>query len=260
MSVRLVSLWREGKGRLISLTFHLRSQCYKLYTEKLSWDSAQYECSCTGGHSLAKIESVEENTFVNSLLGGEDAWIGLNDKTTEGSYVWTDGSALGTFKPWDSSQPNPDTSDNQDCVKIEGGNSGSWDDVGCNGAKKFVCESDVASSSSTQANTCTSPTTAASTSTVAVTTPNSEKCDNGWWHYAAGSKCVKVFTNKVCGVWHVVWRVVVMLCAGHLGQGQTHLQVPVRRGPPVRHLRRGVPVGGGQPPDSRDWQLLDWSQ
>ena len=51
-----------------------------------------------------------------------------------------------------------------------------------------------------------------------------------------------------------------MLCAGHLGQGQTHLQVPVRRGPPVRHLLRGVPVGGGQPPDGRDWQLLDWSQ
>ena len=119
--------------------------------------------------------------------------------------MWTDGSALGTFKPWDTSQPNPDTSDNQDCVKIEGGNSGSWDDVGCNGAKKFVCESDLPSSSSTQANTCTSPTTAASTSTVAVTTPNSEKCDNGWWHYAAGNKCVKVFTNKVCGVWCGEW-------------------------------------------------------
>ena len=158
---------------------------------------AEYQCSCTGGHSLAKIESAEENTFINSILAGEDAWIGLNDKAAEGSYVWSDGSALGTFTNWDTNQPNPANSANQDCVKIEGSSSGTWDDVGCNGAKKFVCESSVPSSTTIPANTCTSPTTVSTTS-VTVTTPTHELCETGWWHYAAKNKCVRVFTSTVC--------------------------------------------------------------
>ena len=96
---------------------------------------AEYECSCTGGHTLVKIESEEENTFVNSLTGGEDVWIGLNDKAVEGTYVWSDGTALGSYEPWVSGQPDPANSDKQDCVKIKG-TTADWNDVSCSGDSK----------------------------------------------------------------------------------------------------------------------------
>ena len=175
----------------------LCSQCYKLYTTEVDHDTAEYQCQCTGGYSLAKIPSAEVNTFVNSLLGGVDAWIGLNDKTTEGTYVWSDSSALGTYTNWDTSQPNPANSANQDCVRIEGGNNGKWDDILCSKSYKFVCESAVPSSLSTPASTCTTVTTAGTTTVTTGTAPTSEKCESGWWHYAAKNKCVKLFTDTV---------------------------------------------------------------
>lgn len=110
--------------------------------------------------------------------------------------MWSDGAALGTWFNWDTNQPNPANSANQDCVKIEGGSSGTWDDVSCNGAKKFVCESSVPSSTTTPANTCTTPTTVSSTVTT-VTTPAFDQCETGWWHYAAGKKCVRGFSSAV---------------------------------------------------------------
>ena len=103
-------------------------QCYKLYNEAQTHDMAQYQCQCTGGHTLANIPSAEVNTFLTSLVGQVDAWIGLNDKTTEGTYLWSDGTAA-SYINWKSGQPNADSAirESQDCVKIEGDNAG--DDV-----------------------------------------------------------------------------------------------------------------------------------
>ena len=155
---------------------------------------AQYQCQCTGGYTLANIPSAEVNTFITSLVGGEDAWIGLNDQTTEGTYLWSDGSALGSYNNWKENQPNSDSAvrEVQDCVKIEGDNAGVWDDVICTKSLMFVCESSVPSTTTTTlpTSTCTTVTTAAP-----VTASTTEKCETGWFHYADGSKCVKLFTE-----------------------------------------------------------------
>ena len=82
-------------------------QCYKVFHEeadKIGHDAAEYQCACRGGYSLAKIETAEENEFVKSLLLGDDAWIGLNDKASQTNYVWADGSSLGSYTNWDTSE------------------------------------------------------------------------------------------------------------------------------------------------------------
>ena len=164
---------------------------------------AQYQCECTGGYTLANSPSAEVNTFLTSLVGSEDAWIGLNDKTTEGTYLWSDGSALGTYINWKDNQPNSDSAvrENQDCVKIEGDNNGVWDDVLCTKSLISVCESSVPSSTTVPTSTCTTPTTTTVTTTppVTVTAASTEKCETGWFHYADGSKCVKLFTDAEVG-------------------------------------------------------------
>ena len=169
---------------------------------------AQYQRQCTGGYTLANIPSAEVNTFITTLVGGVDAWIGLNDKTTEGTYLWSDGSALGTYKNWKTNQPNSDSSvrESQDCVKIEGDNAGVWDDVLCSKTLVFVCEASVPSTTTTPTSTCTTPTTTTVTTpeVVTVTAATTEKCETGWFHYADGSKCVKLFTEAEVGNCEVV--------------------------------------------------------
>ena len=86
---------------------HFGGQCYKVFHEdadKIGHDAAEYQCACRGGYSLAKIETAEENEFVKSLLLGDDAWIGLNDKASQTNYVWADGSSLGSYTNWDTSE------------------------------------------------------------------------------------------------------------------------------------------------------------
>ena len=171
-------------------------QCYKLFSEQLSHDLAQYQCQCTGGYTLANIPSAEVNTFLTSLVGEQDAWIGLTDQTTEGTYLWSDATSLAGYSNWKAGQPSAANSGVQDCVKIMGGSAGLWDDILCSKTLAFVCESSVPSSSMPPSPTCTTPTTGSAT----VTAASTEHCEAGWFHYAAGGKCVRLFTEAEVGI------------------------------------------------------------
>jgi len=92
---------------------------------------------------LATIEDSTQDATLTGLMQGKDIYIGLNDKTTEGTFTWIeDGSALGHTN-WYTNQPKsqPGSATNaqltQSCVvkKFLGttlANNGQWDDVGCN--------------------------------------------------------------------------------------------------------------------------------
>ncbi|MPC42203.1 Aggrecan core protein [Portunus trituberculatus] len=67
------------------------SSCYKVdETVKLDWLQGQIYCNDDNAEYV-QITSSDEARFLKDILTS-DAWIGLNDKTTEGNYVWTDGS------------------------------------------------------------------------------------------------------------------------------------------------------------------------
>jgi len=126
--------------------------------ETATWDNANTMCNAYGG-TLATITSQEEDDTVNSLITDTaiDLWIGLNDKTTEGTFAWVaDGSALGVgWTNWYGSNPTSDPSKDpnaspqkvHDCVAkkatIAGANFAKWDDVGCGKSFHVACRTEA---------------------------------------------------------------------------------------------------------------------
>ena len=88
--------------------------CYKRFSSRKTWDSAESDCNQRGGH-LVSIVSASENSIVHNLRGtswwSSDIWIGFNDKENEGSFAWIDGTNI-SYTNWDTSR------DNGDCVRM----------------------------------------------------------------------------------------------------------------------------------------------
>ena len=65
-------------------------------------------------------------------------WLGLNDISTEGSFIWTDRGA-GNFTAWAKNQPN--NFGDEDCVHALGVKYNyEWNDVKCSDCHQFTCK------------------------------------------------------------------------------------------------------------------------
>uniref|UniRef100_A0A672UXV6 Brevican n=1 Tax=Strigops habroptila TaxID=2489341 RepID=A0A672UXV6_STRHB len=82
--------------------------CYKHFSTRRSWEDAEGQCRHYGGH-LATILTPEEQDFINDQYR-EYQWIGLNDRTIEGDFQWSDGSPLVSGGPDAVCTPPPGTS------------------------------------------------------------------------------------------------------------------------------------------------------
>ena len=96
------------------------NRCAQAFAGPNDWEEAQDNCESFGGN-LVRISSTEDNDFVADLyedLTG-DSWlhIGLNDRATEGDWVWVDGGAL-TYTNWDTGRPDIE---GEDCVEMVSG-------------------------------------------------------------------------------------------------------------------------------------------
>jgi hypothetical protein len=90
------------------------------------------------GQNLASVHDPESAEFVTwaliERLGIPDAWIGLSDRATEGTFVWTDGSPLD-FERWEPYSPRRH-GDETDCViNLPHG----WVDIPCDERHVFIC-------------------------------------------------------------------------------------------------------------------------
>jgi hypothetical protein len=99
-----------------------------------TWTQAREHCA-SAGLALARIGDMAENDALRAALGSGTHWIGLNDRDTEGSFVWTDASAP-SFTSWAASDPDGGAA--QDCVELSA--DGSWNDRSCDDSVPFVCE------------------------------------------------------------------------------------------------------------------------
>ena len=68
-----------------------------------SWTEAEAAAVAAGGH-LASIQSAQQNQLIIGTLGA-NRWIGLNDVTTEGTFVWSDGSPV-SYTNWALGEPS----------------------------------------------------------------------------------------------------------------------------------------------------------
>lgn len=98
----------------------------------------------TLGANLISIQSAAENQCIlDELIRLNHSgviWIGFNDETTEGTFVWYDQSPV-TYTNWAPGEPNQ-TGD-EDCVQIYpgGASPGTWNDLSCtSGNAKSIIE------------------------------------------------------------------------------------------------------------------------
>ena len=83
------------------------------------------------------VHNQEENVYIQRRHNGGRSWIGLNDRSVEGSFVWTN-KEVSSFRFWASHQPN--NWRDGDCVHTLGAKHGyTWNDVSCDNCYNFTC-------------------------------------------------------------------------------------------------------------------------
>ncbi|CAH3191970.1 unnamed protein product [Porites evermanni] len=91
--------------------------------------------------SLVTVHNQNENVYIQHRPNGERSWIGLNDRSVEGSFVWAN-KEISSFRFWAPQQPNDWK--NEDCVHTLGARHGyTWNDVPCHNCYNYTCFKDL---------------------------------------------------------------------------------------------------------------------
>lgn len=114
--------------------------CYSTSQSCKNWTEAQKTCESYNAN-LINVRNQEENVYVQHRLNGAKGWIGLNDRDSEGTFVWADKQS-NDFTYWAQNQPND--FNNEDCVHTLGiGHSFLWNDVNCASCHNYTCAEGV---------------------------------------------------------------------------------------------------------------------
>ena len=129
------------RSRLIVVC--LSRRCLKLFgvavdgiqlDSPLSWEAAEEACHLMGSDThLASVTTEEHQLAVSHLASGQaNVWIGLNDRSTEGMFVWSDEEPLG-YSNWGVYDPSGDG----DAVTLQGDQH--WADNPDDNLLPYIC-------------------------------------------------------------------------------------------------------------------------
>ncbi|CAH3182513.1 unnamed protein product [Porites lobata] len=152
--------------------------CYFASRACASWLTAESNCS-TMSSNLVTVHNQEENVYIQHRHNGERSWIGLNDRSVEGSFVWTN-KEISKFRFWAPQQPNDWK--NEDCVHTLGTKHGyTWNDVPCTNCYNYTCFKDL--------DECTTGSHSCDVNSVCQNTVGSYKCSCNAGYTGDGKPC-----------------------------------------------------------------------
>ncbi|XP_039375100.1 C-type lectin domain family 4 member F-like [Mauremys reevesii] len=134
MLTKLSRGWRFYSGNL-----------YYFSQERKLWDEAERFCVSQDSH-LTSVSSQAEQEFISKETKGQDHWIGLTDRETEGSWRWVDGTeyrADASRGFWGENEPNnynPEIDGGEDCVHTEPRFRNLWNDYKCTEPLRWICK------------------------------------------------------------------------------------------------------------------------
>nr|XP_039271942.1 protein PF14_0175-like [Styela clava] len=118
--------------------------CYEIMNVTKSYDDASNICKSNGG-LLAAIKSQSQQGFIKDLIrrSVDDwamLWIGLDDRTRDGYFIYSDGTPLATFNSWDLYRSTHSTT-SENCVALEiAFKNRNWNDISCDRELSFICQ------------------------------------------------------------------------------------------------------------------------
>lgn len=127
----------------------INGKCYLADPARKRYHVASEDCNNLGG-ALGTPASSDENErladYIRQSIGpDEQVWLGVNDMTTEGSWVDQSGLAIA-YKNWDASgraPRQPDGGASQNCAVLSGASGGKWLDENCREEKPSVCQFNI---------------------------------------------------------------------------------------------------------------------
>ena len=138
--VLLLALGLASGKRDMSSWVPLHDKEFYFNVGTANFEDAEAYCINHGG-KLFEPKSSNVNMDITDLAktrGISDFWIGINDKSQEGTFVYASDATPIIWNNWVDGQP--DNVGDQDCAQIGWGPDYTWDDEGCGDLFSFVCE------------------------------------------------------------------------------------------------------------------------
>ncbi|XP_065145811.1 ladderlectin-like [Paramisgurnus dabryanus] len=113
-------------------------QCYKFFSKSVDWITAEKNCQSVDANLASVRNKVEYNFLLSLAPSGTRAWIGGHDGEVDGQWLWSDGSQFD-FTNWCSGEPNNYIGKPENCLEMNKGNNGCWNDVPCSFPMSYIC-------------------------------------------------------------------------------------------------------------------------
>lgn len=128
----------DGPGCTECISSALDGNEYLFCAKPRTFDEARAHCQGLGADLIVIHDEAEQGWMygqILGILGYVPAWIGLEDRVEENTFVWVD-SSPASYVYWSLYQP--DNAGDEDCVGTF--EDGTWNDFPCNYQLPAVCE------------------------------------------------------------------------------------------------------------------------